>query len=181
MDEMDKTLHSPEYTGSAVDTGKMLSALTIKEVYPNIFDWLNLQDTNERFLLIIMTVVAAINMITALLILILDRTNMIGVLKSLGATDWAIRKIFLLFAGYIIALGLIWGNIVGIGLCLIQKYFHVIHLPEESYYLSVAPINLDPLFILVVNVATLIVCLLVLIIPSYLITRIQPVKAIRFS
>jgi len=161
--------------------GRELRALTIKEVYPNIFDWLNLQSTNERVILILMTAVAAINMITALLILILERTNMIGILKSLGATNWSIRKIFLMFAGYIITLGLIWGNAVGIGLCLIQKYFHVIRLPEESYYISVAPINLDPLFIVVVNAATLVICLLVLIIPSYLITRIQPVKAIRFN
>jgi lipoprotein-releasing system permease protein len=174
IDELGKTINE-DYVG------RNLTALTIKEVYPNIFDWLNLQNTNERVILILMTLVAAINMITALLILILERTNMIGILKSLGATNWSVRKIFLLFAGYIISLGLIWGNFIGIGLCLIQKYCHVIRLPEESYYISVAPINLDSFFILLINVATLIVCLLVLIIPSYLVTRIQPVKAIRFS
>lgn len=181
LDEMGDMLHAPQYTGSPTDTGRMLNALTIKEVYPNIFDWLNLQDLNERVILILMIAVAAINMITALLILILERTNMIGILKSLGATNWSIQKIFLLFAGYIIALGLLWGNVIGIGLCLLQKYGHIIKLPEESYYISQAPINLDPSFIILVNIATLIICLLVLIIPSFLVARIQPVKAIRFS
>ncbi len=174
IDELSKIINE-DYISRTID------AVTIKEVYPNIFDWLNLQNLNEWIILALMTTVAIINMITALLILILDRTNMIGVLKSLGASNWTIRKIFLLFAGYIISLGLIWGNLIGIGFCLIQKYFHIIRLPEESYYISFAPINLNPVFILIVNVATLVACLLVLIIPSYLITRIQPVKAIRFS
>ena len=158
-----------------------LYAQTIKEMQPAIFDWLGLQDINTQFILRLMVLVAAINMITALLILILERTNMIGILKALGAKSWSIRKIFLYNAAYIIGIGLFWGNVLGIGLCLIQQYFHLIKLPEASYYISVAPINLDMFFILGLNVGTLIICLLLLLLPSYLVTRINPIKAIRWA
>lgn len=158
-----------------------LVAHTMKEINPNIFDWLSLQSINERVILILMSLVAVINMITALLILILERTNMIGILKSLGSSNWTIRRIFLYNAGYIILLGLLIGNAVGTGLCLLQKKFGFIRLPEESYYVSVAPVNLDPVFIIALNIAVMLLCLFVLIIPSYLVSRITPVKAIRFS
>lgn len=160
--------------------GQDLVARSIKKIFPSIFDWLGLQDINERVVLLLMIVVGIINMTTALLILIIERTNMIGTLKSLGAGNWKIRQIFLYHAAYIICVGLFLGNVIGIGLCLIQKYFSIIKLPEETYYVSVAPIEMNPFFILAVNAGTMMICLLVLILPTYLVARIQPVKAMRF-
>jgi lipoprotein-releasing system permease protein len=161
--------------------GFSLDAKTIKQLYPQIFDWLDLQDINVLIILILMILVAGITMISTLLILILDRTNMIGILKALGMTNAGVRKIFLIKAITIIGKGLIWGNLIGLGLCLVQQKFGLITLPQESYYVSVVPINLDLLNILVLNACTLGICFLMLIIPSFIITRISPVKAIRFS
>lgn len=157
-----------------------LYAETIRQKLPQIFDWLNLQDVNEVVILALMVIVAIINMVTALLILILERTYMIGTLKSLGASDWSIRKIFLGYAAYIVFTGLVWGNLLGIGLCIIQKYGEVIKLSEENYYLSVAPVHLSPLAVLALNFGAMLVILLFLVLPSYLVTRISPIKAIRF-
>lgn len=161
--------------------GQNLVAHTLKEINPNIFDWLDLQSVNEKVILSLMLLVAVINMISALLILILERTNMIGILKSLGSSNWIIRRIFLYNAAYIILLGLIIGNVVGIGLCLLQKNFGFIRLSEESYYLSVAPVNLDVFYIVLLNAGVMVLCLLVLLLPSYLVSKISPVKAIRFN
>jgi len=161
--------------------GFSLDAKTIKQLYPQIFDWLDLQDINVLIILILMILVAGITMISTLLILILDRTNMIGILKALGMTNTNVRKIFLMKAAYIIGQGLFWGNVIGLGLCLLQQHFGLITLPQESYYVSVVPINLDPMNILLLNSCTLGICFLMLIIPSYIIARISPVKAIRFS
>ncbi len=161
--------------------GQKLEARTMRDINPNLFDWLNLQNVNEQVIIILMILVAVINMTTVLLILILERTNMIGILKSLGASDWMIRKIFLYHAAYITGLGLLLGNFLGIGLALAQKYLHIIRLDEQSYYVSVAPVMLDPVYIILINAGTLIVCLITLIIPSYLVSRISPVKAIRFE
>jgi lipoprotein-releasing system permease protein len=158
-----------------------LYAETIRDKLPEIFDWLDLQDINEVVILTLMVIVAIINMVTALMILILERTNMIGVLKSLGATDWSIRKVFLYYAAYIIVLGLLWGNVFGIGLCVLQDQLEFIQLSEENYYLSTAPIELNALSILLLNVGTLLITLVFLIVPSYLVTNISPVKAIRFK
>ena len=158
-----------------------LFAESIRKKLPEIFEWLALQDVNEIVILSLMVVVAIINMITALLILILERTNMVGTLKSLGSSNWSIRKIFLYYAARIISVGVLWGNAVGIGLCLVQKYGKVIRLQEENYYLSYAPIDLNVGIIVLLNVATLLITLLFLIIPSYLVTRIDPIKAIRFK
>jgi lipoprotein-releasing system permease protein len=118
---------------------------------------------------------------SALLVMILVKTNFIGMLKALGAKNWSIRKIFLYQAGFLILRGMFWGNLIGIGLCLLQKYFHVLKLNPEVYYLNAVPIDINIFSILILNAATLIVCLLALIIPSYVITRISPVKAIRFN
>ena len=161
--------------------GQSLSAYTIKEINPNLFDWLNLQTTNERVIMILMILVAIINMTTVLLILILERTSMVGVLKSIGSSNWNIRKIFLYHAAFITVIGLLIGNGVGIGLCLLQQNFHLVKLPEESYYVSEAPVLLNAGYILLINVGTSLVCVLTLIIPSYFITRVNPVKAIRFK
>lgn len=158
-----------------------LYAETIRDKLREIFEWLELQNINEVVILGLMVVVAIINMITALLILILERTNMIGTLKALGTTNWSIRRIFLYHAAYIVIVGLFWGNFIGIGLCVLQDQFELIKLSEENYYLSVAPVQLQWWSILIINAGTLLVTLLFLIVPSYLVTRISPVKAIRFN
>jgi lipoprotein-releasing system permease protein len=158
-----------------------LNAQTIKQLYPQIFDWLELQDMNVIIILALMILVAGINMISTLLILILERTNMIGILKAVGARNWSIRKIFLYNATYLIGKGLIWGNVLGLALCIIQIYTGIFTLPQESYYVNVVPINLNIFHILFINVGTLIISFLMLLIPSYIITRISPVKSIRFN
>lgn len=158
-----------------------LSGENIKNILPFLFSWLDFQDINEVVILTMMIAVCIINMITALLILILERTTMIGILKAIGATDWTIRKIFLYHAAYIIGLGLLWGNIIGIGFCLLEDYFHFIKLSEENYYLSYAPIDLKVWTIALLNIGTLALTVAFLIIPTYLITKISPVKAIRFN
>lgn len=157
------------------------NSVTIQEKYFNIFEWLKLFDFNILVILIIMVVVATINMVVALLVLILERTQMIGILKAIGANNWTIRKIFLYNAAYLIFRGLFWGNLIGIGLLLIQKYFGVVKLNPENYYVSVAPVVINPLHVLALNAGTILICLLVLLIPSYIITKISPVKAIRFD
>jgi lipoprotein-releasing system permease protein len=161
--------------------GYDLDARTIKQLYPQMFDWLDLQDMNVIIILVLMVLVSAITMISTLLILILERTNMIGVLKALGSRNWSVRKIFLYNAAYLIGVGLFWGNVFGLALCLVQKYFGIMKLPQESYYVSVVPINLEVLPILALNMGTLLLCVVMLIIPSYIITRITPARAIRYS
>ena len=128
-----------------------------------------------------MILVGGINMITALLVLILERTQMIGILKAMGNSNWGIRKIFLYNAGYLIVLGLFWGNLIGLGLLYIQKYFEVIKLPMEVYYVKSVPVYINIGYILALNVGTLVLCLVMLLVPSYLISKIAPVKAIRFE
>ena len=158
-----------------------LSSQTVEEVNPNIFDWLGLQNTNKWVILGLMLIVAIINMATCLLILILERTNMIGILKALGANNWSIRMIFIYNALYIITLGMAIGNALGIGICFLQSHYHLLKLPEESYYVSEAPVDLNWWLVLGINIGTLVVCFLVLLIPSWLVSRITPVKAIRFN
>ncbi len=158
-----------------------LHSASIKELYPEIFNWLNLQDYNVNIIIILMLIVAVINIISALLILILERTNMIGILKALGMPNWNVRKIFLYNAIYLIVKGMVWGNVIGISLCLLQQNFGFLTLPEESYYVSQVPIELDFRNVVLLNIGTLFVCVLMLLIPSYVITKISPVKAIRFD
>jgi lipoprotein-releasing system permease protein len=174
-------LHETSYNIYYDALGPYLTSQTIDEIYPNIFDWLSLQNTNEIIILALMALVAAINMITCLLILILERTNMIGILKALGAENKSIRRIFLYKASYILALGLLAGNIIGIGICLLQKYFHIIRLPEESYYVSVAPVEINLSHVILLNAATFLICMIALLLPTILAGRITPVKAIRFQ
>lgn len=158
-----------------------LDTQTIVEKYAYIFDWLKLFDFNIVLILVLMILVATINMVVALLVLILERTQMIGTLKALGASNWVIRKIFLYNSAYLIFSGLIIGNVLAIGLLLIQKYFGVIKLNPENYYVTEAPVYFNWLYIVGLNVGTIVICLLVLLIPSYIITRISPIKAIRFD
>ncbi|KGO92028.1 ABC transporter permease [Flavobacterium subsaxonicum] len=158
-----------------------LNSVTIEEKYVNIFDWLKLFDVNIIVIIVIMIIVSTINMVVALLVLILERTQMVGMLKALGANNWSIRKIFLYNAAYLIVKGLFWGNLISISLLLIQKYFGVVTLRPENYYVSVAPVTIDIPAILLINAGTIVVCLSLLLIPSFIITRISPVKALRYE
>jgi lipoprotein-releasing system permease protein len=157
------------------------NSITIAEKYYSIFEWLKLFDFNIVVILIVMIVVATINMAVALLVLILERTQMIGILKAMGATNWNVRKIFLYNAFYLIVRGLFWGNLIALSLLFIQKYFGVIQLNPENYYVNQAPVSINLVNIVLLNAGTIAVCLLVLLIPSYIITKISPVKAIRFD
>lgn len=179
IDDVDQLRQRSDDVYKAI--GPDLYAESIKNKIPNIFDWLQLQNMNEIVILVLMVLVAAINMISVLLILILERTNMIGILKAFGATNWTVRKVFILNAAYIIGLGLLWGNVLGLGICFVQDYFEVITLPQKSYYVSVAPIYINPLIIVLLNAGTLTLCTLSIVAPTYLVSRISPIKAIRFS
>ena len=162
-------------------TPSNLDSKTIIEKYSYIFDWLQLFDFNILVILGVMILVATINMVVALLVLILERTQMIGILKALGANNWSVRKMFLYNALYLILRGLLWGNGIGIGILLIQKYFGIIQLNPENYYVNQAPVYFDLGYIVVLNLLTIAVCFLVLLIPSYIITKISPIKAIRYD
>ena len=162
-------------------TNSTLDTQTIVEKYNYIFEWLQLFDFNIIVILIVMIAVATINMVVALLVLILERTQMIGILKALGANNWTIRKVFLYNAFYLMTRGLFWGNLIGISLLLIQKYFGIIQLNPENYYVNEAPVYLNWMYIVALNLGTVVICLVVLLIPSYIITKISPVKAIRFD
>ena len=159
----------------------VLNSETIAERYINIFEWVKLFDFNVALIIVIMILVAGINMITALLVLILERTPMIGILKAMGSKNKSIRRIFLYNATYLIALGLIIGNIVGLGLLWIQETYGVISLDPSTYFVSKAPVYLHWGHVVLLNVGTLLLCLLMLLLPSILITKIQPIKAIRFE
>jgi lipoprotein-releasing system permease protein len=153
----------------------------IRIKYPQIFDWLNFQDVNVIIIIFLMLVVAGFNMISGLLILILEKTNMIGVLKSLGAEDITLRRVFLYQAAYLIGKGLLWGNFIGIGLAYLQLKTGVIKLDPSSYYIKTVPVNLELTQILLLNAGTMAAIIIMLLVPSQLISRITPVKAIRFD
>lgn len=169
--------------GNAVynETSSTLDTLTIRDKYSSIFEWLDLFDFNIILIIGIMILVAGINMITALLVLILERTQMIGILKALGSSDWSVRKIFIYNAMYLIAVGMFWGNLIGLGLLVIQQQFKLFPLNPDTYYVTEAPVYLDIGYILALNAGTFILCLLMLLVPSYIIAKISPVKAIRFE
>jgi len=158
-----------------------LTASNAKDRFPQIFDWLALQDINVVVILALMLLISSVSMISTLLVLILERTTTIGVLKALGAQNVSIRKIFLYQAVYIIVRGLFWGNLLGIGLAVLQKYFGLIKLDQANYYMSEVPINLAVLPLLGVNALTLIIILLFLLIPSFVVSKINPVAAIRYE
>jgi lipoprotein-releasing system permease protein len=152
----------------------------ITNTFGGLFDWLNMMDRNIVIFLTLILFVASFNMISILLVLMLERTPMIGVLKALGGNDWQIRKIFLWSGFQMIFKGLIYGNILGIGICLLQKTYKIIPLDPASYYINTVPITLNWGVILLLNLATVSLVILVLIIPTFVITRIEPVKAIVF-
>ena len=153
---------------------------TIREIFPNIFDWLYLQNKTIAIVLIIMVIIATLNLITCLLILVLERTRMVGILKALGARNFTIQKIFLLHGSIISITGLLGGNILGLLVCWLQDKFGFIKLPEESYYISQAAVDIVWWQILLVNIFTFLICFLVLLIPTLVVKRIQPVRAIQF-
>ena len=170
---------------SAQIYGKTLSTLdtqTIDNKYYKIFEWIGLFDFNIGIIIGIMIIVGGINMITALLVLILERTPMIGILKALGAANWSIRKVFLYNAAYLILIGLFWGNLLGLGLIWFQDRFRYFRFPNpQEYYIDYIPVYIDLPTILLLNFGVLLLCMLMLLIPSYIITRISPVRAIKFD
>jgi lipoprotein-releasing system permease protein len=163
------------------DDGSRLRVINIRERYPQIFDWLGLIDKNVWVLLGLMLIVSAFNVISGLLIIILDRTTMIGILKALGMNNKDVRSIFLYQSVYLMLKGLFWGNFVGLGICSAQHYFKFLKLNPESYFLSYVPINFDLTHLLILNAGTLLVTLVVLTLPSMVIARISPARTIRFD
>jgi lipoprotein-releasing system permease protein len=158
-----------------------LIAQNIRELTPSIFSWLDVLDTNALIIIVLMIFVGMINMISALLIMIIDRTNMIGTLKALGAKNASVMRIFMRNGARMILTGMIAGNILGIGFCMLQKYTGLIGLDETSYYVPVVPIELSWTSLLLLNAFTLFSCCLALLLPALLVIRITPVRAIRFS
>ncbi|MFV0248535.1 MAG: ABC transporter permease [Tenacibaculum sp.] len=179
IDNFDDLAQKGNQIYNAIDPA--LNSETIAERYPLIFNWLNILDNNVWLIIGIMIFVAGINMVTALLVLILEQVQMVGILKALGCLNWSIRKIFLYNASYLIVKGLLYGNLIGLAFLGVQKYFKFIKLNSENYYVSTVPIYISPLSILLLNVGTLLLCLLMLVVPSYIITKIQPSKAIKFA
>ena len=161
--------------------GNTYYARSIKELNPMIFDWLDVLDINVVVILVLMLAVAGFTMISGLLIIILERTNMIGILKALGESDRSIRKIFLYVSFFLIGKGMLWGNVIGISLCLLQRIFRVVRMDPSIYYLDAVPIDLNWLSLILLNIGTLAISMLMMLAPSYLITKIDPAKSIRFE
>ncbi len=158
-----------------------LDAQSVKSNNEQLFHWLDLFDLNIYMILVIMIAVAVINMVSALLILIVDRTNMIGLLKALGGNNKMVISIFLYQSGAIIFRGMFWGNLIGIGICLLQQYFGIVHLDPETYYVSEAPIALNYLYILYLNAGVLVICMITLLLPALMVSKISPIKALRYE
>ena len=161
--------------------GTLLQTRSIKKIVPRVFEWLDMIDMNAWVILALMLAVAGFNMISGLLIIILERTNTIGILKAMGARNSSIRHIFLYQAVFLIGKGMVWGNLVGVALILIQYYTHLIPLDAAAYYVDFVPVELHFWQWLVINIATLCITTLMLIVPSYIITKIQPAKSIKFE
>jgi lipoprotein-releasing system permease protein len=158
-----------------------LRSRSVKESTPEIFTWLSLLDVNTQVLLILMMIVGVINMITALLIMILEKTTMIGLLKSMGISDYSVMKVFLYNGIYLVGIGLVLGNLLGLGIAYFQHKTHLFTLDQTNYYLAYVPMEVHFIDVVMLNIATVVICLLVLIIPSLLVSRISPLKAIRFK
>ena len=180
LDEMTKmvkrlTIHYAE------QDSVLLRPVSITSKYPQIFDWLNLLDMNVWIILTLIILVAGFNMVSGLLILILERTSMIGTLKAVGCSNFSIRKVFLYLAFFLIGRGMLWGNIAGIGLCLLQSWLGIFKLDPASYYIEFVPVNLQLTHLLLLNAGTLLITLMMLILPSWYISRISPDRALRFD
>ncbi|SDM19116.1 ABC transporter permease [Kriegella aquimaris] len=165
--------------------GRTISTLdtrTVEDKYYNIFEWISLFDFNIALIIGIMIIVGGINMITALLVLILERTQMIGILKAMGASNWSVRKIFLYNAAYLIGVGLLWGNLIALSIIWVQHKFRLFKFPNpQEYYIEYIPVHIDFYSVLLLNIGVLLLCLLMLLLPSYIVTKITPVKAIKFE
>jgi lipoprotein-releasing system permease protein len=174
--------HLDEITGQVNELiGYQYEANSIRELNPNLFEWLELLDVNVIVIMVLMFLVSTINMITAILILILERTPMIGLFKSFGSTSGGIRKIFMLISARLILWGIVWGNLIGLGVCLVQKHFQLIKLDQASYYMNSVPVNLQLSHLLFISAATLVLCTLAMLIPVLLVNRISPIRSIRFE
>jgi len=172
----------PDLTRTLYDLAPLsIDAVSMHQAFYHIFEWLALFDFNIYLIIIIMVVVATINMVTALIVLILERTSMIGLFQSMGTGNWRIQKIFLLQAGYIILWGLFWGNLFGLGLIWAQDTWELINLDPKTYYVTQAPVYLPFVYWGLLNLGTLMLCLLFLLLPSYLVAKISPVSAMRFD
>lgn len=183
FDQLDNTTQelSEKLTNRVIKLGNYYYVRSIKELNPQIFSWLELLDMNVWIILFLMISVAGFTMISGLLIIILERTNMIGVLKAMGANNISIRKVFLYVSFFLIGRGMIWGNIIGLSLAFLQQHYHIISLNPEVYYLTAVPIDLNWLYLLLLNIGALVLSMSMLIGPSYLIAKIRPAQSIRFE
>jgi len=180
IDEIEQRVRN-QVLNYSQENGDIMRTTNITREYPQIFDWLSILDMNVWVILILIAVVAGFNMISGLLVLILERSNMIGVLKALGSPNWSIRKVFLYLSVFLTSRGLIWGNIIGIGLILIQDYFEIFRLDPTMYYVDFVPINFSLLHIVLLNIGTIAATTLMLVVPSYVVSKISPEKTIRFD
>ena len=180
LDETGDAVHS--VAGNHINSdGSAYFTQTIKQMNPQIFGWLDLLDMNVWVILFLMLAVAGFNMISGLLILILERTNMIGILKSVGATNWSVRKIFLYHSFFLVGKGMLWGNVIGLTFCAVQYFTGIVPLDPEAYYVATVPVTFNWLYILLLNVGTLVASIFMMLGPSYLITKIDPAKIIRYE
>jgi len=163
------------------NTDSFLNVATIKDKYYGIFEWIKMFDFNIYVIIGVMILISVINMSVMLLVLILEKTKLIGVLKALGGNNWSVRKIFLYNASYIVLIGLFWGNLIGLGLLFLQKYFKLFPLDPNNYYVTEVPVYINLWYVLALNIGTFVLCFVLLLIPSKIITKISPVKAIRFE
>lgn len=161
--------------------GNAIYTRTIEELNPTIFGWLSLLDVNVWVIIILMIAVSGFTMISGLLIIILERANLIGILKALGARNFSIRKIFLYISSFLILKGMIWGNVIALTICLLQTQFGFIKLDPATYYVSEMPVYINPLYIVLINIGALVISMTMMIGPSYLIAKISPAKSIKFD
>jgi len=182
-DKLDQTTYDLYYSLSLERDrlGNAFYTRSIKQINPMIFSWLDLLDINVMIILILMLIVPGFTTISALLIIILEKTNMIGILKALGQNNKSIRKIFLNVSFFLIGKGLFWGNIIGLTCCFLQKYFGIIKLNPRDYYVSVVPVEINFWHIILLNIGTLIISMLILTGPSYIVSKLSPAKTIRFE
>ena len=180
IDEIEQQIRNTVINYSE-ENSAILRTNSITREYPQIFDWLSVLDMNVWVILFLMVLVAGFNMISGLLVLILERSTMIGVLKALGSPNWSIRKIFLYLSFFLTTRGMLYGNVIGITLILLQKIFHVIQLNPTTYYVDVVPVNFSILHLVLLNVGSVAITTLMLVIPSYLVSKISPDKTIRFD
>jgi len=183
MDNFDQTEEAvyAKVTRLADKNKEPIYIRNLYEISPDLFGWLNLLDTNVWLILLLMVFVSGFNIISGLLIIILERTSMIGMLKAMGANNNSIRKVFMYLSTFLIGKGLLWGNIVGLTFCFMQKYLHIIPLDPAVYYVDSVPVDLNILYILMLNVGTILISIAVVLIPTALVSRIKPASTIRFD